>query len=104
MMSTGLSLVPTLLMAVRFSDSGVSVIRRLPTAITGAAAGRTSAAPASPTPTATAAVTNPMRAPTSRDDLTGPPSLRRDRPTEEVRSPRTERRYANGRTGPDGWV
>ena len=36
---------------VRLADSGVSMITRLPTAITGDAAGRTNAAANSPTPT-----------------------------------------------------
>src|SRR6478672_6274752 len=67
-----LSLVPTLSIALRLTFSGVRRIRRLPTAMTGDAAGRTSAATASPTPTATAALSTPMTGPSRARDLTYP--------------------------------
>src|SRR4051794_8040749 len=66
-----LSAVPTLLMVGRFTDSGVSTMIRLPTAMTGAAAGRTNAAASSPTPTAMAALSTPSSPPTHTLEHTG---------------------------------
>src|SRR5205807_885561 len=61
----------TLLIVARFADSGVRTMIRLPTAMTGAAAGRTKTATNSPTPTATAALRTPMSQPTGIRVRTG---------------------------------
>ena len=65
-----MSLVPTLPIAARLAPSGVSRMSVFPTAMTGDAAGRTKAATSSPTPTATAALSNPTRALYSPRSLT----------------------------------
>src|SRR5882762_5559865 len=64
--NTCLSFVPNSRVAHRLIDSGVSRMTRLPTAITGAAAGRTATATSSPTATVTPAASRPTAAPAAR--------------------------------------
>ena len=64
--NASLSFVPNVRIAQRFTGSGVNRIIRFPTAIAGAASGRTNAATTSPTPRASPAETSPIAAPRGR--------------------------------------
>ena len=75
-MSSVLSFVPALRMPSRFSDSGVRVMMRLPTAMSGDAAGRTNAATVSPTPMAIAADRKPISQPRPARERIQPSSQR----------------------------